>query len=324
MKKTLNEWFKDYLEYRLSHGFSVVNANNIVKSFVNVMHKRYPDECYLTQDMIDEWGAKRDTEREITHTSRVLPVNDFIRHMNLRGENYRLIECNNYVKSQPPTLITEEQFRNVLRAADEMTVCDSHKDKYLASLLLALEMPILLRLMYSSGLRPTEIRLLDCENVDLENGLIYVRAGKGYGEHLVALDWHVNDMLKDYDSKISELLPNRRAFFPNDKGEHRSSYSLATCWKKLYKKYNNDTHPVDGKQGLVIYTLRHLYITTNIEQLPQNGWQKDIRLLAISRSAGHKNINTTIKYYYHLTARSGDLLDEKMGETFDNIIPDID
>lgn len=322
--KTLDEWYKDYRDFRVSHGFSIVNVKCILKSFVNWCHKHYPDEYYLTQEMINEWGTKRDTEDDITFMSRTSPINAFIRHINLRGGDLQKIERETNFHSPPPRSITEEELKNVFRAADEMKILSPTHSKYRESLVRALEMPVLLRLMYSSGLRPPEIRLLERKNVDLENGLITIRAGKGYNERLVALDWKVNELLKVYDQKMQDVIPDRLAFFPDCSGGYRSNYSLSTCWRSLCDKYNQDTKGKKGKHGLVIYSLRHLYITRNVEKLPQNGWEKDIHLLALSRSAGHSKVNTTIKHYYHLTARSGELLDEKMGETYDSIIPDIE
>ena len=324
MKRTMDEWLRDYRDYRESHGFSIVNIKGTINTFVNWCHRHYPDELYLTQEMIDAWSVKHDKEEDVTLQSRRRQVNDFIRHMNLRGEEFLEIECVWDLQSPPPRLITEEEFRNVLRAADEMELCDPRKAKYKASLILALQMPVIIRLMYSAGPRPQEIRYMDRQDVDLENGLIYIRKGKGYKERLIAIDWKVNEMLKEYDRKMQEIMPGCKPFFPNDKGQYCSTSRISNAWRKICDKYNKDTQPVNGKLGLVIYTLRHLYVTRNIEQLPQNGWEKDIRLLAISRSAGHVNINTTIKHYYHLTARSGDLLEEKMGDTLDSIIPDIE
>ena len=327
--KTLDEWAHDYNEYRKAYNLSDCNKTNI-GVVINWCHRTYPDELYPAQELFDEWGAKRETESNTSHKARIRPLNRLIDYMNDRGCSFKTLEHEPIEPTPEPRLITEEEFINTLKAADEMktlnkTNAHNKPNKlYLTYLVPALEMPIMLRLLYSSGLRPPEIRLLDCKDVDLENGIIYIRKGKGYRERLIALHPEMNELLKKYDAKMKELMPNRIPFFPNENGKYISRGALAHTWRKLCDKYNADTAPKDGAVGLDIYTLRHLQITKNIENLPQDGYNKDIKLRAISQYAGHANMDITLKNYYHLTPRSGDVLDEKMGDTFNSIIPDID
>lgn len=318
-KKTIDEWVEDFTDYRTVYGLSLTLIKNI-KIFVNWCHKRYPDEVYLEQHMIDEWTARRTTEKETTHTSRVIDINLFIRHINDRGGTFKLAEHGVPEPTPEHRLITDEEFANVLRAADEIIYearGGIHKKNVMTK---ALEMPVLLRLLFSSGMRIPEARLLDRKDVDLENGIIYIRKGKGYDERMIALDWGMNELMKEYDKKMEEFMPGRIPFFPHHDGGYRTNSNMYSIWRKLCDKYNTNTKGTKSEHGLVIYSLRHRYITDNIERLPKNGYAKDLRLLAISRSAGHANIDVTIKFYFHLSNRAADIMEEKMEDVFESII----
>ena len=299
------------------------STKRVLNSFVNWCHKYYSDEIYLTQEMVDAWSVQHANEKNTTLASRVSAINAFLRHINDRGGTFKYAE-HGRVEVSTPKIITEPEFRNVLRAADEMvTVPKSHK-YYLRYMTAALVMPVLIRLMYSSGIRPPEARLLQRDNVDFESALLYVRQGKGYNEHIVALDYGVCDLLRVYDAKMNKLFPNRVAFFCREDGDFITADSLNHTWRRLFTKYNGDTRQDDEKIGVTLYSLRHNYATFNLDRLPENDKDKEVRMVAISKSMGHKSVENTIKYYYHLTAESDRLLDTLMGDTFDSILPDID
>lgn len=67
-----------------------------------------------------------------------------------------------------------------------------------------IEIPVLFRLLYSSGLRINEVRLLRTKDVDLNVGIIHVRHTKGYNEHIVALHQSMLKLIHQYDHLIEK------------------------------------------------------------------------------------------------------------------------
>lgn len=90
-------------------------------------------------------------------------------------------------------------------------------------------------------MRPNEARWLDCKDVDLERGVIYIRKAKGYYERIIALHESTSAMLRQYDELMSKEMPGRTVFFPNDEGNYRSSYYLHTTFNRCWYKYNKKT-----------------------------------------------------------------------------------
>ena len=73
--------------------------------------------------------------------------------------------------------------------------------------------------LYSTGMRPNEVRWLDCADVDLEKGIVYLRRTKGYNDRVVALHPSMTAMLKQYNTLMDKEMPGRKVFFPNDRDE---------------------------------------------------------------------------------------------------------
>lgn len=63
------------------------------------------------------------------------------------------------------------------------------------------EVPVFFRLLYSTGMRTTEARLLRVEDVDLQSGVINIRYTKSIDEHRVALHESMWSLLQMYNVK---------------------------------------------------------------------------------------------------------------------------
>lgn len=61
-------------------------------------------------------------------------------------------------------------------------------------------------------MRTTEAILLERNDVDLENGVVSIRRGKGYDQHYVVLHDTMLDLMRTYDGRMNELVPNRMVF----------------------------------------------------------------------------------------------------------------
>jgi len=319
---TLGQWYTDYLSYRESFGYKNVTYD-FVRCFVNWCGRTYPDDPFLTQDKIDKWRTKRPTENEESHGNRASSLNKFLNHINDRnGGPFMIYEGRNIALRVEPTIITPDQIRNFFRAVDELKV-DGYRPGGLpnrTAYLRALELPVFFRLQYSSGMRPNELRWLNREDVDLDNGIIYLRRTKGYVERIIALHPTVTDLLRIYDKMIREAMPATATFFPSIWGSYHNSAWVRVNFKQLWYKYN--PRPTDGSREVVSYAFRHNYAIENIMSWHQDGYNADKRLVALSRSMGHVSIRST-QYYFHLVPRFADMLEDIEGTFVNDIIPEV-
>lgn len=69
-------------------------------------------------------------------------------------------------------------------------------------------------LLYSSGMRAREARMLLAGDVDLEHGVIGIRFSKGSGQHYVVLHDSMLALMRRYDAAVKTLYPGRKYFSP--------------------------------------------------------------------------------------------------------------
>lgn len=310
-KSFLSDIFDGYVAYRKASGRDSIGYLLNVRHFDRYCVREYPSAKALSQIMVDQWCKKRDTETTNSCISRIYPVLSFLRYAKARS----LTDVNipSAPRSTPRTYIphafTVEELQNFFYS------CDSINTKYgLIGKIQKITVPVFFRLLYSSGMRTTEVRLLRREDVNLENGVISIRYSKGYNQHFVVLHDTMLDLMKKYDAAISKMIPDRIFFFPtsSNKGYHGS-------WvNRIFRKYWYESN----KAGATAYELRHHYAVENINGWIGQGLTTHMRLLSLSKSLGHSNVEST-KYYYSLVPGLSEIIEDATGDMFNQIIPNL-
>lgn len=145
----------------------------------------------------------------------------------------------------------------------------------------------MLELMYSSGLRVSELLNLEINNIDLDDCIVRVY-GKGAKERIVPIDDYALYYLNEYINIYRNILLKghiNNILFLNSRGEKLSRVGFFKIIKNLAKEkgINKDISP---------HTIRHSFAT----HLLDNG--ADLR--SIQTMLGHENIKTT-QIYTHVT-----------------------
>ena len=275
--------------------------------------KQYPEAALLSQEMIDGWCRKRVTETNNSCRSRIYVVASFIRYLRKRGKTDAVEpdiprkERRTYI----PHSFTDAELANFFRACDSLPSV-AHTPEQLAR---KTTIPVFFRLLYSSGIRTNEARMLRVEDVDLSHGLLDIRYSKGHAQHYVALHDSMLELLKIYDATVRKQYPHRAYFFPTRGNSFHTRKWVQTNFRELWNKYNSS--------HATAYELRHHYAIENINRWTDEGFGFDAKLLYLSKSMGHSTVEST-KYYYSLVPGMAEILEEKTGADFESIVPDVD
>lgn len=144
----------------------------------------------------------------------------------------------------------------------------------------------ILELLYSSGLRISELTSLELSNIDLDECLVRVM-GKGSKERIVPLGDYAIDALKEYIYFYRPMLNknNSSYVFLNNRGGVLSR-------QFIFKVIKEECIKKGIRKNVSPHTLRHTFAT----HLLKNG--ADLRI--IQELLGHENLSTT-QIYTHLT-----------------------
>ena len=274
----------------------------------------FPGATELTQEMVDGWCRRRDTELlSNSHRGRIYVIFNFVNY--LKKRNLTRINAPSIPVKMPRTYIphafTEEELESFFKACDSLPEKPRRRDV----LLRRITIPVFFRLLYSSGIRTNEARLLRVSDVNLDNGILNIRQSKGHSQHFIVLHDTMLVLMCMYDDAMRMLYPEREFFFSSARGSFYTQQWVVVNFRQLWYKYNN--------AHAVAYQLRHNYAIENINQWVGEGFDFFDKLLYLSRSMGHSDLEST-KYYYSLVPALSGILSRLTGENFNNTIPNLD
>ncbi len=175
------------------------------------------------------------------------------------------------------------------------TVLSQNEIKKLLSKINNIKHKAILSLIYSGGLRVSELLSLKLKDIDSDRMRIYIRGSKNNRDREVMLSEKILKLLRKY---FIAYKPKEYPFEGQKAGAY-SARSVQEILKKAMKKSGIKKHAT-------VHTLRHSFATHLIE----NG--TDIRI--VQELLGHKNIKTT-QIYTHIS----DQTKRKIKSPFDEL-----
>ena len=267
------ENYRNYLKYERAY------SDNTVGAYMNDLNKY---EEFLKKDILE--SDTEDLERYLkyiknlestTVAHKITSIKSYFNYNIKRG----IVSVNPADKVSRPKLtkhlpeyLTEEEVGKLLDV--EVKSPYDYRNK------------TILELLYSSGIRISELVNIKTPNYDSEECLIRIM-GKGSKERIVPLGDYAVNIMNDYMNNYRPLINKKHTdyVFINNRGDKISRQFIFKVIKKeaLKKGIKKDISP---------HTLRHTFAT----HLLKNG--ADLRI--IQELLGHENISTT-QIYTHVT-----------------------
>ena len=142
----------------------------------------------------------------------------------------------------------------------------------------------LLEIMYSCGLRRSEVSFLNRGDVDFISGFVRVM-GKGSKERMIPIGDNALQALKDYLDTRPQPITAGMPLFLNNKNTRLSDSGVALLVKRMARRARF-SRPVNA------HTIRHSFATHLLEH--------GCDLRSVQEMLGHKNLETT-QIYTHIT-----------------------
>lgn len=290
-----------------------VSYDKDIHRFDNYIARNYADANILTDEMLS-WCNQRPTEKGYSCRARTAAIWHFVDYARLQKwyNIERRRDTSNEASIYVPHYFTSEELSLFFNECDSYFLDLSFRRKSRANMLNRLELPVFFRLLLSSGMRTCEARWLKCSDVDFSTGVIEIEKSKGINQHRIVLHETMLSILRDYDNAMSKLMPGRIHLFPN-----RNDCPHKPEWESHH--FRNIWYKISNERACP-YDLRSYYAVTNITKWENHGYELSGKLLFLSRSMGHKNIQSTFGYF-HITPMLTDKLKRNTEKNFNRILP---
>lgn len=308
------EQIRSFIAYREASGrWNEASYGPNLRIFDRYCRINYPESKSLTQEMVNSWCAQRDSETNNSCRSRIYVVYSFVKYLSER----KLSDIippelpRKERKTFIPYAFSEDEIRRFFAVCDSLTKAPANLNVRVNRI----TVPVFFRLLYSSGIRTTEARLLETKDVDLKNGVLNIRYSKGHSQHYIVLHESMQTLMQRYDNAIRELYTDRTIFFPAPGDKAHPHSWVEKNFRKIWATISDD-------HRATAYAFRHHYAITNINRWIGEGLSFDDKLLYLSKSMGHTTIEST-RYYYSIVPGLSDLLLAKTETGFNDIVPEV-
>ena len=303
---------EQYAKYRQASQKWSSDSQAKMRSFDRYCKEHYPESDHLTQEMADNYFKKKSSETINSSRERCSIVSEFIKY--LQSRNLTDIKVPERPKKQRRTYIphafTHEELKNFFDACDSIQCTPGRLDLKIRRI----TVPVIFRLIYSTGMRTVEARLLKRDNVNLSNGIVSIVDTKGYNEHYIVLHDSMLKLIQAYDKAMNQLLPGREYFFSSRKKNHFHQAWLTENFSIIWNSINSS--------HATAYDLRHNYAVANINRWTDEGFDFYDKIAYLSKSMGHVCLEST-KYYYSIVPGLSSIIEDHTQKSFDWIVPEV-
>ena len=211
-----------------------------------------------------------------------------------------------------PYIFSIDEIKRIFKAADNLYSGRSYIRSYDFH-------PVILRLLYSSGMRVSEALFLTMKDVDLKNGTVFIKNGKNHKDRLLPLNPQMIQYLARYAEKYHKTYRDNDFFFSPPHGGHYDKGTIYHKFRDILFKCGI-SHGGREKGGPRLHCLRHTFCVHSLRQFLADGVDYRAALPILSVYMGHSSIAATGRYL-RLTAEAYPEISGKMEAEFRALIP---
>ena len=305
----------DFIETKRALGFdydSEAKALERIDTFL--IENGVIDKC-ITKELCDKWCKKRTYETITNQASRISVMRVFCRYLNdvgisayipAKGLTHKRIKYDAHI-------YTDEELKNFFEAVNNSkSVPDSCP--YRGDV-----MPIFFKILYTSGMRVSELRLIKLSDINLEDGYIIVRKSKNNKERLVPVHPSLIVKCKELKERIHTNSNDNEYFFMILPGK---PMSLANVYKN-FRRYLEQAGISHTGKGPRVHDFRHTYCVNLLRKWADEGKDLIAYLPYMRTILGHEGFEETA-YYLKLTTERFPYIEECMKKSFPDLIKEVE
>ena len=285
--------FKDiaplYIEYKKSLGYDCVSELGELKRLDKFFFEEGIDEVKLTKEMVEKYGMLRENESPKTQAKRLSVLKQFAIYLQKMGYSNVYVH---HIKTSK----SDSKFKPFIYSKQNLNMIFEYLDKhqYDTNSIYNCVLPVLIRILYGTGLRKNEAINLKHTDVDLDKKIITVYNGKKKVTRIVPISESLASTCEVYKEKFAK----NNIYFLCDLNKQQVSKHITEYFQKILKKL--EILRPDGTPPR-LHDFRFTFAVTALEKMDKEGQDLYTTLPILCKFLGHKNIEST--EYYLLLAK---------------------
>ncbi len=283
-----------FFEYRESQGHTMDNAIKYLYRFDAFCFQKRPDADALTTELIQDWLQDVISQGYIDMVGRCSAIRIFAKYLRGLGKEAEFLP-GSYARDKRtfvPYIFSSAELTAFFDATDRL------KEWHCGDRFSPVVAPVLFRLMYTSGLRPTEVRGIRDEDVRLQSGEIYIHSNKTKKERIIVVSEDMLRLLHDYENDKHCFFARTEYYFSRADGLQYTGQQLRTMFDKCWHKANLGIEKSKLPPARP-YDLRHTFASAVLQNWLNEGKDLYSALPYLRAYMGHEHFEDTA-YYIHI------------------------
>lgn len=284
--------FIDLIELKRSMGFKYCSEEASFKRIDNFFCEENLSNKVITKSLTDKWNAKRDWENDCNRNSRVSNLRVFSNYLLDLGYEVYVTPINSFKKGPKYNahIYSQDELKRFFKAVDEsksvLSECP-YRD---------IVMPVFFRILYTSGLRVSELRLLKLKDMHEDKSYITIIDGKNHKDRIVPINDELAARCKVIRNSIHSNSDENEYFFKIRDGE---CMTLQNVYDN-FRRYLDKAHISHTGKGPRVHDFRHTYCINLLRKWFLEGKDLLNYLPYMKTMLGHETFDETA-YYLKLT-----------------------
>lgn len=285
-KSIFKEELNYFIKYKRSLGLDYENEVYRIKRIDLILFNLKLKSKRITKETFYKL-IERNNKKEANYSRQYGVTKDFCKYLISKGykniyyEEKRFHIVNNY----KPTIFNNDEIKLLFKTTDEHV--NSYKDDKDYQLYYAYS--IAFKLLYSCGLRISEVLKINMEDINFKQNIINIIDSKRHISRIVIFSESMKLCLEKYintfDIKSGLLL--------NSEDNIIKQYKLREYYKFILGKANLNINAH-------LHDFRHIFANKALHQMLEKGYEENVTIVYLYKYMGHKSITET-EYYLHFT-----------------------
>lgn len=310
------EHILNHVQLKQAIGYKYDSEARHLLRFSDFIYRRYPEATALTKEIVLEWCSKKEYEAQANQCTRASIMRQFAVYMDSIGEKAYIIPKGYYPEEEQyvPYIYTEEELKAFFNETGKCHYVSECPYRHFI-------MPVFFRMIYSCGLRSSEARLLQVEDVDLETGILTIHHSKGDNSRLVPMSVELTERCRRFFCNVHMLSKETDYFFPGIDGKPMTRGNVYHNFRRFLWKAGI-SHGGRGR-GPRVHDFRHAYACHCLKKWVLQGKDLNAYLPVLKTYMGHFSFEDTA-YYLRLTADVYPDISIRLEGSYPNIIPSVE
>lgn len=290
MNTILKETTEEYLKGRRALGFKLYEHGLFLDQFIKFLDEQ--GKSIITKELAVKWAMLPTGCDPSLWATRYRVIRQFAFYCKAIEPKTELLPEGLFpyrYKRKQPYIYSKKQIVELLTAASGLESSKGFR---------ALTISTFLGLLAVTGMRIGECLGLDCDDVNLKEGLLTIKKTKNGKARLLPLHSSTVKVLSNYAKKRDVILPIAKTskFFVNEWGTKLTQWSVRWTFVRLSKQIG--LRGPSDRLGPRIHDLRHTVAVRILQQWYRRGKDVEAYLPHLTTFLGHGHLRDT---YWYIT-----------------------